>query len=103
MCRAYALLPNAISKYLYHYSCWYLDLTMSNVQAGSRPMYLWDKEILNLYGYLAPFWNWNLNFTYNSYRDNVFAQITADKNLQMDPKQLMKIFEEILDEQIQIE
>ena len=101
MLKAFGIFPNALGRYLYNFSWWNLDMTMSNVQGGNSPMYLWDKEITNIYGYLAPFWRWNLNFTYNSYREKVFVQITADRHIQMDPKQLMEIFEGFLEDQIQ--
>ena len=103
MWRAYALLPNAISKYLYHYSCSYLDLTFSSGLAGNEPMYMWDKEIKSLHIYLAPYWKWNLGLVYLTYRENVFLQITADKQLQMDSNQLKTIFENTLDEEIKKE
>uniref|UniRef100_A0A7S3JG98 O-acyltransferase WSD1 C-terminal domain-containing protein n=1 Tax=Euplotes harpa TaxID=151035 RepID=A0A7S3JG98_9SPIT len=100
--KLFMYLPTALGALLYHMCCKNIDLTLSNVSCSKEAMYLLDKKIARLYGFLGVFCNCNLIVVLTSYNYELSFQITADKKIQMDPAQLLGLIQANLDSQIQV-
>lgn len=98
--KIFMFIPNFLGSWIYHFFCQQLDMTMTNVSGFKEPIYLCDKQIHSVYGFLGNYCKCNLTLAINSYNQVVSFQIATDTNIQMDPADLIKLIEENLDKEI---
>ena len=100
MLKMFMIQPPVLGKLAYRHFWSKLDLTFSNIQGFREPLYLWNKKIDRIYGFLNPYCGSHVWIVTNSYNTKVWVQVSADTKIEMDPKQLIDQIENILDHQI---
>jgi len=99
--KTFMIVPSFIGRFLYHTICGKLDLTLTNLSGYREQIYLCDRKLKSLYGFLGVYCKSNLTMVVSSFNYKVSIQIAADANLQMDPQKLMDLIERNLDIQIE--
>lgn len=100
MVRIFQFLPPTLGWFVYQYFCRNLDLTFTNVPGHKEPMYICNKEIHRIHGFLNVYCGCNITIAVNSYNMIVTFQMTADNQLPMEPKRLLKLLEQNIDDEI---
>lgn len=75
-------------------------MVLSNVAGSREPLFLCNKEIKSITVFLGLFANVNMNIVINSYNGNLRVQMTADKHIQMNPKEFIDLIEQNIDSNI---
>jgi len=96
----FSYVPPGIGRLVYSVVTKDIDFVLSNVSGAREPLYLCNKEIVSITVFLGLFSNVNMNVIINSYNQKVKVQITADRKMQMPPKEFMALVEENLDRNI---
>mmetsp|Transcript_32588 Transcript_32588/g.28846 ORF Transcript_32588/g.28846 Transcript_32588/m.28846 type:complete len:189 (-) Transcript_32588:17-583(-) len=96
----FRFIPGKIAKLMLDIAFMRIDFLMTNVCGPKEPIYLCNKEILNITPFLNNFKSVDLVIACFSYKGSLSFQIVADKDIQMDPHDFLKLLENNLDTMI---
>ena len=94
------LLPEIIVRKLFSDFFVGVYMMFSNIPFPSESFHICNREVTDVALFANYFYNWRINFVAMTYKGKLKFMIMADRNLKMDPQQLMNLVVDELKEQI---